>query len=159
MARRVYLDANASVRVFGPTLDPLQVTCALRLPPDHTHRVGEPHLWRDGKGCVREGAPYQHGMWSISSERWVRSRRLAPHIVWLLDELEGRGPALAAFLDSGARADIFAYSRGATPHPPRLPRALHARAADLRLVIDIDHYDATAGGTGRGGTESGQVQA
>jgi hypothetical protein len=52
----------ASVRFSGEKLDPLTVTLALRLPPDHTHRDGEPRLQRVKSGDVKEYARYRGGM-------------------------------------------------------------------------------------------------
>ena len=79
MAQRVYEEAYASARIFGEHLDPLDVTVALRLPADHTHRHGEPHLRRWPSGAVREYAPYRNGMWNMSSRQHVTSPRLAAH--------------------------------------------------------------------------------
>src|ERR1043165_10275476 len=95
LPRRAYTRAYASFRIFGNTLDPLTVTVALRMPPDHSHRNGEPSLKLTRKGVVTEYAPYRFGMWSMSSEHWVNSPRLAVHLEWLLDQLEPHSAALA----------------------------------------------------------------
>ena len=91
MRKRVYDRAYASVRFIGVKLDPLQVTLALRLPADHTHRDGEPRLLRVKSARVVEYAPYRGGMWSMSSENWVQSPQLSVHLEWLLCELEEYG--------------------------------------------------------------------
>lgn len=143
MGNRIYKTAKAGVRIFGPTLDPLQVSLALRLPADHTHRAGEPRLSRGKKGKVCEAAPYRHGMWSMSSEGWVDSPVLATHITWLLEQLEPKAAALAALLTDDIKADIFCHSVGANPFPPSLPAKLRDRAVVLGLTIGIDHYDST----------------
>lgn len=140
MARRVYTEASASLRLFGERLDPLAVTWALRIPPDAVHRNGEPRLRRDGKGHIVELPPWRTGFWSFSSEQWVQSPQLVRHVVWLLEQIEPRAAMLAALLREGATADIFAFSRGRTDRPPDLPRAVRARAAALGLPIGIDHY-------------------
>jgi len=69
LRKRVYDRAHAAVRFFADSLDPLTVTLALRLPPDHVHRAGEPRLVRTRKGTVKEYGPYPAGMWSMSSEQ------------------------------------------------------------------------------------------
>jgi hypothetical protein len=141
--KRVYTDAYASVRFWGETLDPLDITAALHLPPDHTHRKGEQVLRRTKSGAVRESRePYPHGMWSMSSREAVRSPRLSVHIEWLLSELERRADAIRELLGRGVAADIFCYSAGANHRPPAIPWSLRARAQALGLRIDIDHYEA-----------------
>jgi hypothetical protein len=137
---RVYKRAYASFRVFGPALDPLEVTLALRLPPDHTHRAGEPRLRRTRNGEVSELSPYREGQWSISSESWVSSPRLVVHLEWLLMQLEPRARALAAFSREGVCMDFFCYSLGSVPAPPPLPHAIRSRASALGVAIEVDHY-------------------
>ena len=140
MPTRVYVTAHASVRLSAADLDPLDVTRLLRLPPDHTHRRGEPRIVRAANGTVREYTPYAHGLWLMSSERWVSSPRLAVHVDRLLRELEPKGDEVRALLASGVDADIFCYSLGRSSDAPSLPRVLRERAARLGLRIDVDHY-------------------
>jgi hypothetical protein len=142
LPKRVYDRAYASVRFFGNSLDPLTVTLALRLPADHVHRDGEPRLRRTRKGRVVEYAPYRGGMWSMSSERWVSSPRLAVHVEWLLEQLEPKADTVATLRLGGAEADFYCFSSGSTPHPPSLPRVLRDRAAVLGIEIIIDHYSS-----------------
>ena len=140
MPRRVYDRAYASVRFCGDSLDPLAVTLALRLPADHVHRDGEPRLARTRKGRVVEYAPYRGGMWSMSSQRWVNSPRLAVHLEWLLDQLEPKADAIASLRRGGVDVDFYCFSSGSTPQPPLLPRVIRDRAAALGIRIDIEHY-------------------
>ena len=102
--------AHASVRIAGESLDPLDVTKALRLPPDHVHRQGEPRIQRRRDGSLREQAPYRQGLWSMGSERWVDAPELDVHIRWLLDQLEPRRVELQRLLEGGASGGIFCYS-------------------------------------------------
>lgn len=140
MPKRVYTRAFASFRVMGEKVDPLSVTLALRMPPDATHRNGELRFKRTKKGMVMEYGPYRCGMWSMSSEPWVNSPRLAIHLEWLLDQLEPRAEALEAFRMGGAKTDFFCYSSGTVLGPPSLPRSVRKRAATLGILIEIDHY-------------------
>lgn len=128
------------MRFTGENLDPLSVTLALKLPPDHTHRDGEPRLRRVKSGQVEEYAPFRGGMWSMSSETWVQSPRLAVHIEWLLRELEPKADAIRTLLADGTEADFFCFSSGSTATPPSLPRVIRERAAVLGIEIIIDHY-------------------
>jgi hypothetical protein len=140
LPKRVYDRAYASVRFSGEKLDPFTVTLALRLPADHIHRDGEPRLRRVKSGQVKEYAPYRGGMWSMSSEKWVQSPRLAVHLEWLLDELEPKADAIRSLLADGTEADFFCFSSGSTTEPPSLPRSVRDRAAGLGIEIVIDHY-------------------
>lgn len=140
MSKRVYDRAYASVRFCGESLDPLHVSLALRLPSDHSHRDGEPRLCRTKSGKVMEYAAYHGGMWSMSSEEWVDSPRLAVHLEWLLAQLEPRVDAIASLISTGATVDFFCFSSGSTSMLPTLPRTIRDRAAALGIEIVIDHY-------------------
>jgi hypothetical protein len=146
LPKRTYDRAYAAVRFCGDALDPLAVTLALHLPADHVHRDGEPRLKRTRKGRVAEYAPYRGGMWSMSSEPWVNSPRLAVHLEWLLGQLEPKAEAIAALRRGGIDVDFFCFSSGSTPQPPSLPRSLRNRAAALGIEIVIDHYNPPAAG-------------
>jgi len=138
--KRVYNRAYATLRFSAVKLDPLKITCALGLPPDHFHRDGEPRLRRLRSGQVKEYSPYRGGMRSMSSEKWVQSPRLAVHIDWLLHEIEPKTDAVRQLLAEGIVADFFCFSSGSKATPPSLPRAIRARAAALGIEIVIDHY-------------------
>ena len=143
MPKRVYTRAYASVRFWRSNLDPLEVTLALRLPPDHTHRDGEPRLVRTKRGKVEERSPHRGGMWSMSSEKWVQSPRLAIHLEWLLKQLEPKAAAVAQLLSQEVEADFFCYSLGTTPALPSVPRSLRSRIERLGMKLEIDHYCVT----------------
>ena len=125
---------------MGTNLDPLIITQALQLPPDHQHRHGEPRLSRSAKGRVIRYSDYDAGLWSMSSEAWVESPRLETHLDWLLSQLEPRETAIRDLLSSGVDADFVCYSAGSPNEPPSLPRSIRDRADALRIRIDIDHY-------------------
>jgi len=140
MPKRVYSRAYASVRFMGPALDPLNVTRALRLPPDDQHRDGEPRLTRSLNGNVQEYADYREGLWSMFSEAWVESPRLETHLDWLLSQLEPLADAIHELLADGTNVDFFCYSLGSSEDPPSLPRSIKERAESLGITIEIDHY-------------------
>jgi len=148
---RTYTAAYCTLRVFGPDLDPSEVTKALELPPDHTHRGGDLHLQRSRRGRVVRYADYATGMWSMSSEAHVEGARLGSHVEWLLAEIEPKAEQWRALLAEGVEADLFCYSVGSTPDPPSLPKALRDRLETLGIVLDIDHYES-------GGTQFGERQ-
>lgn len=118
----------------------MAVTAELRLPPDYQHRSGEPRLVRTSKGQVQEYGPHQFGLWSMSSENWVKSPRLETHINWLLSQVEPRMDEVQRLIANGAMADFFCYSRGYSDVPPAIPQTIKDRAAALGIRIEIDHY-------------------
>lgn len=138
--QRIYTEAYASLRFVAKNLDPLDVTLILRLPPDETHRAGEPRLSRSKAGEVIETELYQNGMWLMSSKEWVRSPCLSIHVEWILGQLEHKVDSLRAILAKGVYADIFCYSRGRADTPPLIPRQLRQCAEAFGLSIEIDHY-------------------
>ena len=140
MPKRTYKRSHASVRFSAPTLDPLTITKALELPPDHQHRDGEPRLSRSPKGRITRAADYRGGLWSMSSKAWVESPRLETHLDWLLSQLEPRSATIRSLLADGISGDFFCYSLGSTEEPPPLPKSIRDRAASLGLDIEIDHY-------------------
>ena len=144
MPKREYTRAYATVRFMGQSLDPLSVTMALRLPPDHMHRNGEPRLVRTKRGKVEERSPYRGGQWSMSSESWVQSPRLEVHLEWLLKQLEPKAEAVAQLISQGVEVDFFCYSLGTTPSLPSVPRSIRSRIERLGVKLDIDHYCVTA---------------
>jgi len=137
----LYTHAHASIRFMGDSLDPLDVTRLIRLPYDHAHRDGEPRVGRRRTDLsVHEYAPYRGGMWSMSSQSWVRSSDLDVHVCWLLEQLEPRAEQVQQLLGNGVVGDIFCFSSGGPAHPPTLPDRTVERAVALGLTIDIDYY-------------------
>ena len=130
----MYKAAHASVRFMGGSLDPLDVTRALRLPGDHAHRNGEPRVVRRRDGTIREYAPYRQGMWSMSSETWVSSQDLNIHVKWLIEQLEPRKAEVQRLMQAGIVADIYCYSAGRTEQPPDIP----GHGFSLRGAVHID---------------------
>ena len=141
MPKRIYFRAYASVRFTSESLDPLDVTLALRLPCDHIHRAGEPRLVRHRNGKVEEYSPYHHGMWSMSSEKWVDSPVLDTHLRWLLEQLEPHRDKIVELINSGVEVDFFCFSLGHSPNPPGLPKETVRRAEALGIKIEMDHYE------------------
>ena len=136
--------AFASIRFMGEHLDPLEVTKALLLPSDHSHRRGEPNIVRRRTdGIVRHYAPRRFGMWSMSSEAWVESDKINDHICWLLEQLEEREEAVRSVLSPELKADIFCFSNNPGSEPALLPETTIDRATRLGIKIEIDHYDST----------------
>ncbi|PHS15423.1 MAG: hypothetical protein COA78_05020 [Blastopirellula sp.] len=147
MPKRVYSKAYASIRFNGPQLDPLIVTQALKLPPDHQHRNGEPRLVRTRSGKIEENPAYRQGQWSMSSKDLVESPKLETHIRWLLSQLEPLALEIQGFISRDIKVDFFCYSVGSIEQPPSLSNEIKERARLLGIEIVIDHYyEASASG-------------
>lgn len=143
LSKRIYTRASASLICSGIALDPLQVTVALRLPPDAQFRKDEPRLVRRRSGKIEELPAHQFGHWSISSEKWVDSPQLHIHLAWLLEQLEPKLAAINDLKSLGSDFKFFCFSVGATQSPPSLPRTIRSRAKQLGIEIVIDHYDSS----------------
>ena len=138
--RSVYDRAYAAVRLFGPDLDPIEVTRALMIPPDDKAYRGEPNLRRYGIGRVRDHGEFKNGFWKMSTRDRMRTSRLTTHVEWLLAEMEQRAEALKGLLVEGVTADIFCFSSGDSERAPAISRELRSRAEALGLSISVDHY-------------------
>jgi hypothetical protein len=148
MPKRVYDQAYASFRVWGDDLDPLEITSALKIPPDTQYRRGEPRVRRSRRtGKISEYPPHKLGMWSFSSEPWVRSPRLEAHLSWFLDQLEPHAKTLRG-LQRRYKMDFFCFASGSSTRPPTVARSVRSRAEALGVRIEIDYYPSTAA-TGR----------
>ena len=139
--KRTYIGAYASLRFRGEDLDPSDVTRALRLPPDDMHRRGDLRLSRTSKGKVSQAAPYRLGIWIMSSKEWVTSPRIQVHLQWILDQLKGKHPALAALLARGYIGDVPCFSSGRTKAAPSIPKGIRDQFRELQLDVWIDHVD------------------
>ena len=144
MPKRVYTRAYASFRIYGEHLDPLEVTKALLLPYTRAHRNGEPHLGRlRHNGEVQVFTPFNHGHWSMSSKKWVKSPKLETHLCWLLNQLEPRAREIQKLLDAGYKSDFFCFSEGRSAAPPSISNHTKERSEALGINIEIDHYDSS----------------
>ena len=144
MPKRVYDSAFASLRVWGDDLDPLEVTLALKIPPDTQYRRGESRVRRNRRtGKVSEYPPHKFGMWSFSSEQWVRSPRLEVHLLWFVDQLEPHSTVLRD-LQRRCKMDFFCFASGTNDIRPPIPRSVRSRADALGVPIEIDYYPETA---------------
>ena len=140
MPKRVYDQAYASFRVWGDELDPLEITSALKIPPDTQFRRGEPTVRRNRRtGKVSEYPPHKFGMWGFSSKPWVQSPRLDVHLLWFLEQLEPHAAALNE-LRRRWKMDFFCFASGNTARPPTVARSVRSRAEALGVPIEIDYY-------------------
>ncbi len=53
--------------------------------------------------------PYGFGAWYLESKTFVNSQELNPHMLWLLDKLEGRRSAIRSLRAEEYRVDISVF--------------------------------------------------
>lgn len=71
---------RALFRLWGPQVQPADVSALLGLRPAYAHAPGERRN--------RLGQQLPHGMWYISSEQHVLEADPEAHITWILDQIE-----------------------------------------------------------------------
>lgn len=94
---------SLSLRIFHDDLDPDQVTRDLDLSPTLSHRKGDPRVSKLGKVF----APYDCGLWLLSSEEKVDSVWLDDHLNELFQLIKGKEEAFERYKESGYRTDVF----------------------------------------------------
>lgn len=124
---------SATLRFFGPTLDPQTVTALLGHNPSYAHLPGERRN--------RVGKPIPHGMWLLTSEKQVESTDPEDHMNWLLDQVEGGAKKLLSYLQSrGAEKDVSCSWEKEGNGGAYFSSALLKRIAAFDLALGITMY-------------------
>jgi hypothetical protein len=128
----------ASVSLNGDDLDPAEVTSFFEIQPSESFRAGD---------LRKNGRTWNHGHWALESQEHVKSKELADHIEWLLDQLGHTQPQeqahsyIAKLQANNTITRIFCYweLRSGSGGPSFSPDLLR-RIADFGLDLDIDFY-------------------
>src|SRR5689334_8751292 len=80
----------ATFRMWGPDVDPDELTELLGIEPTASHKVGE----------ARGKRTFDFGSWRLSS-RTLETTELETHIEWLLDRLDAANTSLRDLIASG----------------------------------------------------------
>lgn len=134
--------AYAAIRLTGPAplyhpprlgvIDPDEITTLLGITPTRQRRV------------VSANGECNAGHWELSSELVVRSDTLAPHLVWLLDQIEPHATELRRYLEGrDVLADIFCVWSIVGNQGLVLSPELLSRLTATGLALDIDAYEAS----------------
>jgi Domain of unknown function (DUF4279) len=129
-------ETYASLRVAGDALDPDEVSRVLGIQPSLTRRKGEPH--------GRSGAINSTGVWILSSEGAVQSKRLEVHLRYLLERIEGRAPDLQRYVrQRGLELDVPCFWMSATGQGgPVLSADLLRDLGALGVSLSFGFYSA-----------------
>lgn len=97
-------DVHATLFIwFGG--EPEEITVALGLQPDDVIRKGET-LFDEGRWQVKS----DETSWTLSSGNRIDSSITEDHIQWILDQVEGKLPALNRLRGAGARTKLHVYA-------------------------------------------------
>lgn len=139
--------AYATLRIFGPHLDPAEVTRLLGLGPTNSHRAGDPR--------PKGGAPYREGLWSLCTEGSLDSSDLDEHLRHLLERFEGASPQLRVLLaQSTLRGDVFCFLlRDRADGGPTISSGVQEALGHLGLPLALNIYGPFEDYTGRPATK------
>jgi hypothetical protein len=145
MISKVLREANpncaktfASLRLYGDSLEPKEVSRLLQLDPDDSAPKG---LKTTVSGKSRT-APT--GRWILRTEGRIESTNLEDHIEWLVDHLEKAGVS-PIHIEGVTAADLFCFWDSATGHGgPKFSPELLNRLAKLQLSLGLDIYFSAA---------------
>lgn len=128
------LYTHASFRMFGPDVDPDEVTALLGIEPTRSHRFGEIR-YKDRR--------FEHGMWLLDSDG-LETTDAESHLEYLLDRLDAARTPVKELIASGRYwTDISCSwtSRFGHGGPIFSPQIL-ARILDLNIPLGFDLYFA-----------------
>jgi hypothetical protein len=131
--------AFASFTISGDTVNPAFWTRYFNVSPNIAITKGDPV--RDPTGQGRALAR-RTGVWSLGSEKVVRSDHLEPHLRYLIQQLALPRPDLKECIDSaGAKVRFFCYWVNESGHRvPDIPEDIRKMMEALGGTIDVDEY-------------------
>lgn len=128
-------DTYATLRIYHRSADPETVGRILGLVATETQLSGQEYQHRQG---VRT---YPISGWFLCSEHHLKSFDNTKHLVWLLDQLNGRVQLLAELREAGWWMDISCMWDSRYGHGgPTLPAPLLGRLGSLGIELWFDVY-------------------
>ena len=98
--------ATLSIRVFGESVDPTEVSVALAATPSEAHRKGDPIFVRSKGGeALRRGVHVQ-GVWVMKADL-ASAPPLEQQLAWAETFVAGRAAAFDMFRARGYSYDLF----------------------------------------------------
>jgi len=127
-----------SLRLWHPSMDPMDMSAALDIQPHNCWRAGEPRVTH--KGVPLEGTNAE-SFWTGPAEKgsWPPTT-LACGIEAALEQFSGRRQFLQQIRSEGGRGEFFIGWFFDGPGGDLLPAALMAKAADLGIDLSFDVY-------------------
>jgi hypothetical protein len=125
----------ASLRLYGDSLNPEEITRLLQMNPSDAAVKGE-----DSKSSSGKSRQAPTGRWILGTDGKLTSTNLEKHIEWILDRLASTGIKIDD-LPGVERADIFGYWASASGHGgPGFSSELMGRLAEAHLPLGLDIY-------------------
>jgi Domain of unknown function (DUF4279) len=127
-----------SLRIRHPSIDPIEITCALRLSPSRAWRAGEPRT--TPKGNSLEGN-FLDSYWTTEVvEGASPGKALATALAEVLDHLTPHKDFIRRIWSQGGRVELFIGWFLGQQAGDVLESALLARMADLNVDLAFDVY-------------------
>ena len=123
-----------SLRITHPSIDPRDITLALGLEPDVTHKAGEPR--RTPKGTILEGV-YPHSYWNCCLEK---DERLSNLISSANEKIIDKLPFLARLFETGGHLEYFIGCFISQHVGDTLDSKLLEQCARLKVSLSFDMY-------------------
>ena len=132
------VSTKASFRIMGKDLDPSEITNLLHMPPDQSHRCGDPNISKSG----RTYADYTEGLWALHSSVDETSA-IDAHLETLVTKLWQHRDRLQEFKKRGYKIDICVGIFGIDDNMGFvLKNTLLRRVVQLGVDLDLDLYPA-----------------
>lgn len=130
-------ETYVTLQIYHRTADPKIVGELLNLTPTSTQLVGEAYEHRQTSRTKR----YEISGWFLRSKTFVQSFDSEKHLNWLLDQLEGREPALEELRKAGWWMNISCLWDSQYGHGgPTFSPALFNRLASQGIELWFDVY-------------------
>jgi len=127
---------KASFRIMGRDLDPSEITNLLHMPPDQSHRCGDPNMSKSG----RRYADYTEGLWALDASV-DETHAIDEHLEVLVTKLWKHRHLLQALRNCGYKIDIFVGIFGVDDNMGLvLKHTLLRRVIQLGVDLDLDIY-------------------
>ena len=127
---------KASFRIMGKDLDPSEITNLLHMPPDQSHRCGDPNMSKSG----RRYADYTEGLWALDASV-DETHVIDEHLEVLVTKLWKHRHLLQALRNRGYKIDIFVCIFGIDDNMGLgLKHTLLRRVIQLGVDLDLDLY-------------------
>jgi len=121
-----------------PTIDPDDITRALKLTPHLSHRVGAERFAPNGRSL---GGVYRDSRWSHSATYELHGQWFVESILPLIDHLEEHGDFLRNIRASGGSTDFILAFLGDGHFSDSITAETMTRLANLSIDLGIEVYD------------------
>jgi hypothetical protein len=120
----------ATLCIYHKSKDPREVTEALAIAPDKSHRAGE---------VLGLGKPTPSSGWFLGTKGIVKSKDLRAHIDWLLKKISPRKSKLFSLLDEGYEMKISCFWVSAVGNGgPYIDHGMLQALSEYPVDLDFD---------------------